>query len=343
MRRLTQLLEDVDHLLHRQWVVCFHRGVAGHAGGNTTMTVDDPAQAVGEFGSIAIGADGLPIISHYDVAAEGLRVTHCGNVTCTAGNLSTAVDDPPDSVGTFTSIAIGVDSLPVISHWDATAAALRVTHCGNATCTAGNVSTIVDDPVSAVGTFTSIAIGSDGLPVIGYRDGTAAALRVTHCGDVACAAGNVSTTVDDPTDTVGDWTSIAIGGDGLPIISYRDSSAGALRVTHCGNVSCTANNVSTTIDGAPNPVGPYTSIAIAATGLPIISHWSSSAQALRVTYCTTAACTSAVSTTVDDPANAVAGLFTSIAIGADGLPVISHWTDLTNTLRVTKCTTRTCQ
>ncbi len=38
----------------------------------------------------------------------------------------------------------------------------------------------------------------------------------------ACTTGNVSTTVDDPANYVGFDTSIAIGVDGLPIVSYRD-------------------------------------------------------------------------------------------------------------------------
>lgn len=74
----------------------------------------------------------------------------------------------------------------MISHFENTADALRVTHCGNAACTAGNVSTTVDDPANSVGTHTSIAIGADGLPVISHLDETAQALRVTKCGTPAC-------------------------------------------------------------------------------------------------------------------------------------------------------------
>jgi hypothetical protein len=89
-----------------------------------------------------------------------------------------------------------------------------------------------------VGFCTSIAIGSDGLPIISHQDLTAGALRVTHCGNVACTAGNVSTTVGDPANTVGVYTSIAIGSDGLPIISHQDQTANTLRVTKCATRSC---------------------------------------------------------------------------------------------------------
>jgi hypothetical protein len=64
-------------------------------------------------------------------------VTKCGNPACTTGNVSTTVDDGPDyALGTLTStsIAIGADALPVISHQDTAAASLRVTKCGTQSC-----------------------------------------------------------------------------------------------------------------------------------------------------------------------------------------------------------------
>jgi hypothetical protein len=309
--------------------------------GNVSTTVDDPANNVGWYTSIAVGADGLPVISYFDVTAEAVRVTHCGNAACTAGNVSTTVDDPPNRVGAYTSIAIGADGLPVISHLDSTAAGLRVTHCGNAACTAGNVSNTVDDPDNSVGFYTSTAIGADGLPVISHQDATAQALRVTHCGNAACTAGNVSTTVYDLTAEVGSWTSIAIGEDGLPVISHGGS--GALWVTKCGNAACTVGNVSTVADAGEGSVGAYSSIAIGADGLPVISHHDPIARSLRVTKCGNPACTlGTVSSAVDDPPESV-GPYTSIATGADGLPVISH-SDLTaGDLRVTKCGTQSCR
>lgn len=42
----------------------------------------------------------------------------------------------------------------------------------------------------------------------------------------------VATNADDPANNVGAFSSIAIGSDGLPVISHSDDSAGALRVTH---------------------------------------------------------------------------------------------------------------
>lgn len=46
------------------------------------------------------------------------------------------------------------------------------------------------------------------------------------------------TTVDGPANVVGDHTSLAIGTDGHPVMSYQDLTAGSLRVAKCHNPSC---------------------------------------------------------------------------------------------------------
>ena len=65
-----------------------------------------------------------------------------GTVVCTS--VFTTVDDPPEDVGGHISLAIGLDGNPVISHWDSTEHALRLTACGNPACTVGNVSELID-------------------------------------------------------------------------------------------------------------------------------------------------------------------------------------------------------
>ncbi len=150
----------------------------------------------------------------------------------------TTVDDPDNSVGAYNSIAVGADGLPVISYWDLTAGALKVAKCGNAACSAGNTITTVDDPDNHVGMYTSIAVGADGLSVIGYYDVDGEAMKVARCGNAACSAGNTITTVDDPANNVGRYLSIAIGADGLPVFSYYDLTAKALKVLKCGTRSC---------------------------------------------------------------------------------------------------------
>jgi predicted regulator of Ras-like GTPase activity (Roadblock/LC7/MglB family) len=310
-------------------------------GAATVTTVDDPANNVGEHTSIVIGADGLPVISYRDSTAFALKVAKCGNAACTGAATITTVDDPANTVGEYTSIAIGADGLPVISYYDTTADALKVAKCGNAACTGAATITTVDDPANSVGEYTSIAIGADGLPVISYYDTTADALKVAKCSTAACTGAATITTVDDPANNVGLYTRIAIGADGRPVIGYRDSTAGALKVAKCSNAACTGAII-TTVDDPANNVGGFLSIAVGADGLPVISYFDFTG-ALKVARCADAACSGAASiTTVDNPANDV-GQFTSIAIGADGLPVISYWDSTAGALKVAKCGTRSCQ
>jgi hypothetical protein len=218
-------------------LVVIHCGNQACTEANVRTVVDaPPGMFVGGYSSIAIGADGLPIISHTDGGA--LRVSHCGNMSCSSGNTSTTADDPPEDVGRYSSIAIGSDGLPVISHWSFAALALRVTHCGNLTCTSGNTSTFADDPADSVGSFTSMAIAANGLPIISHFNLSASALRVTRCGNVTCTAGNISTNIDDPPGGAGANSSIAIGPDGLPVISHTDGAALGLRITKCLTTSC---------------------------------------------------------------------------------------------------------
>lgn len=304
---------------------------------NVSTQLDLEAGDYGRYTSIAIGRSGLPFLAFLSASTNGLVVTQCGNQACNVANVTTTADNPSNEVAAFTSTAIGADGLPIISHHDRTAGALRVTHCGNAECTADNVSTTVDDPANEVGWYSSIAIGTDSLPIVSHYDANSATLRVTHCGNAACTAGNVTTPIKTERAGVGQFTSIAIGADGLPVISYRDETLLALSVTHCGNVACTADNVTTAIESGGGGWG--TSIRIGTDGLPVIAHGRADGGVL-VTHCGNAACTAGnVSIVVDEPS--AVGETPSLAIGSDGLPVIAY-RDSTAALRVTHCGDVTC-
>ncbi len=167
-------------------------------------TVDSP-ENVGKDTSIAIGQDGLPVISYRDVGNGHLKVAHCNDAACTSATLVTV--DSAGQVGQYTSIAIGQDGLPVISYYDAPNRDLKVAHCNDATCASATVDTL--DSPGEVGWYTSIAIGQDGLPVISYYDIGNTGLKVAHCNDATCASATLATL--DGTGDVGWWTSIAIG------------------------------------------------------------------------------------------------------------------------------------
>src|SRR5262249_14813257 len=89
--------------------------------------------------------------------------------------------------------------------------------------------------VASFDTDTSIAIGTDGMPVIGYDSN---GLWVAKCDSAFCFVppGKGLTVPLVPAGTA--FPSIAIGADWLPVMSYYDQAARALKVAKCNTRSC---------------------------------------------------------------------------------------------------------
>jgi hypothetical protein len=235
---------------------------------NIIATVD--AGDAESFNSITIGTDGLPIISYYGFAfgsAGWLKVAKCGNPSCSSNN-TIAIMGPPQ-IGMYSSIAIGTDGFPIISCYDSTNYDLIALKCSIPDCSGGNTRSTVDS-AGVVGQHTSITIGTDGLPFISYYDSTNSDLKVAKCGNAACSSGNTLSTVDS-TGIVGQYTSVTIGADGFPVISYYDGTNGNLKIAKCGNAACSSGNTLSTVPSTGVVVGQYTSITIGTDGFPVIS------------------------------------------------------------------------
>ncbi|MFC1879594.1 hypothetical protein ACFLZW_06730 [Chloroflexota bacterium] len=199
----------------------------------TITPLDTPANDVGLWTSITIGADGLPIISYKDETTGDVKVAHCDNITCTSAAITPLVTS--GDVGDFTNITIGNDGLPIILYRGQNGgSALSVAHCDDLVCS-GSTNTDLYWGSSYV--QGAITIGADGLPVISFRDNITKRLMVAHCYDVACTTSSW-VIVDDTSAQVGQYNSITIGTDGMPIISYWDNDNGDLKVTHCSNIFC---------------------------------------------------------------------------------------------------------
>lgn len=253
-----------------------------------TITLVDTANSTGFGPSVAIGSDGLPVISYVNYTNGDLKVAKCGNAACSSGNTLTTVQ--AGDAGDMTSIAIGADGLPVIAYkaWISPDYELKVAKCGNTACSSGNTFTFIDTDGETW--YTAIAKGSDGLPVIAYIDWDNDRLKVAKCGNATCSAGNTITTVDTSADR---WPSITMASDGLPIISYGKSFD--LKVVKCDNAACSSGNTITVIDTSSDPNVGFTSIKVAPDTLPIISYYDSGLDDLKVAKCDTANCAAAPS------------------------------------------------
>lgn len=296
------------------------------------ITAAVTAGTVGQFATIAIGADGLPVVAYYDQGGS-VRVAHCSNAACTAAT-SAFVDS---AGGSTVALAIGSDGLPILAYWDGVNGDLKVAHCLNNLCGAYQITPV--DTVGSVGVYAAIAIGADGLAIVSYYEGFPNLdLKVMHCGNVACTTSNQATALDLP-GNVGFDTAIAIGPDGLALVSYYDATNGTLKVAHCNNAACTSA-LTTPIDVVGNAGGRGTSIAVGADGLAVVSYVDINTGTLKVAHCSNALCSAAVKTTVDPVGFVGAG--SSIAIGGDGLPVISYNDGTNGDLKVAHCANPAC-
>lgn len=139
----------------------------------------------------------------------------------------------------------------------------------------------------------------------------------------AVAATPFTTETVDATGTTGFWTSLALDGKGDPHISYYDLTNGNLRYA-----TRTAGVWSFETVDAVGSVGSYTSIAIDAQGNPHISYHDETNLDLKYATKDVAAGVWTIQT-VDGGGGIAVGLYTSIALDAQGLPHISYY-DQTN-------------
>ncbi len=299
------------------------QGPQGPAGGGNDrppfagVTLEG-AGDVGHHSSIAIGADGLGLISYFEErdaneVTQDLKVAHCSNTACTAATRTTLVGSGPR--GTNSSLTIGSDGLGLISYF-ANGIGLEVAHCTNVICSSATTS-LVDGGSAATGIFgTSITIGADGLGLISYHDGIAGDLEVAHCSNLACTSATITTV--DSVGIVGRFSSVTIGADGLGLISYHDETNRDLKVAHCSNTACTAATT-TTVD-SDQQVGLDTSITVGKDGLGLISYSHGGFGQLKVAHCSNTACSAVTATTHDT------GLVsdTSLTLGPDGHGLIAY-------------------
>jgi len=184
---------------------------------------------------MVVNGEGEPIISFYEEQYDYLEIFRCSSSSCSSG--SERILDSSTSVGYYTSIALGNDTFPVISYYDQTNGDLKLVKCTSDDCLTSKTA-ITLDSTGNVGSYSSIAIGSDGYPAISYYDSTNYDLKFYKCDDHNCTTGTASTLDSD--GSVGGYTSIVKGADGFPIISYYSSTNHSLKLYKCDDVDCSS-------------------------------------------------------------------------------------------------------
>ncbi len=261
------------------------------AGGDEDVASPDTGGDVGRYSSLALDAAGRPVVAYLDSTNADLKVLHCGDSSCALGNSITS-PDTAGALGEWTSLELDSSGNPVVAYHDDAANDLKLLHCNDPNCSSGGDSIVTPDGEGDVGSYSSLDLDSAGRPVVSYRDVTHFDLRLLRCGNANCSAGNAITS-PDTTGAVGSFSSLTIDGADNPVVSYWDASHSRLKVLHCGNPTCGANNAVAAPDDDLNstaPLGQFTSIALDSNGRPAVAYTRTSGVGLGILRCIDAGC-----------------------------------------------------
>ena len=226
------------------------------AGGDESITT--PEMTGGQWLSMVLDANGYPLVSYNadagsmlffrnnttcPICGRYLKILHCNDANCDGNDDSkVTVDNVGADLGAATtSLELDGAGLPVVSYIadDGANNTLRILHCNDANCTGGDESKEAPDSALQRGMFTSLELDSSGYPVVTYHEDVSRDLKVLRCNDANCAGGDDSVVTPDTLGEVGKHSSLTLGANGLPVVSYNDeSNPYALKILHCGSYPC---------------------------------------------------------------------------------------------------------
>jgi hypothetical protein len=249
----------------------------------------DQGGRVGEYASLAIGADGRRHVIYYDDSYARLKYATCLSSCGQAGSWHRSTIDQV-GIYYYTSIAVGPDGRRHVTYLrnDGTNITLRYATCLASCSSAANwQTTFIDGIGPETGFFgyqTSVAMGADGVLHVSY--GGDYDLRYARCAADCTVAANWLRVTVDATDNRGESTSLAVGTDGRVHVSYYDRTNGDLRYATCA-AACQSSTSwvryrldGLTLVGNPN-VGTFTSLAVDGGGTVHVSYRDETITALK--------------------------------------------------------------
>ncbi len=241
---------------------------------------------------LIVPADGLPLFAYYDASNFDLKIARCATPDCT-GIASIVVADTAGFTGRGPGVAIigGLPQVAYHSNPSGTINNVKLLRCGSPDCTVGNTTSVLTTDNTA-----SLAMmeGRDGAAIIAYKADvtTQDSLRLVKCLNTSCLTFAVSTVDSISSGSgVGEGVQMRAGADGLPVLSYFDSTFGTIKLARCTRPDCAS--VTTTTLHAPTPSVALTAnaLAINGNGVPVVAYAVLvPVGSLRVHSCNTRSC-----------------------------------------------------
>ena len=252
----------------------------------------------------------------------------------TGGSIITMVDSG-GSVGTYSSLALGLDGFARISYIDdASNDNLKFIRCADDDCSSPTRVTVDSSP--EVDEATSIALDSNDFAYITYYDDGSDDQEFARCTNADCTT-RVLTTIES-TNNVGDTSATKIGLDGFARIAYFQDDNGDVKYARCTDADC-ASSVRNTVD-ATGYSGEWLSLALGSNGFARISYFDDTSDELKFARCTNDDCTAKNLTIVDTDGNV--GKHNSLVLDTNGFARISYYDDTSDNLKFVRCTNEDC-
>ncbi len=312
---------------------------------------------VGRFNDIAIGSDGLPIISFgyaLGFAYQELRVAHCDDITCSASSTTPLFGAMFES----TSLATDATRPPLISFYDTSSAALGIADCTNTTCTSASMWFEWGQDES-YGKYSEAALHDGTAQVTASESGLA--YHLLRSDDTSqWQTHSVATLVEHSRPAL-DLTTNGLARivvPGRPIGTMIDDQGRPTVLTYptrlvlCVDEECSFGLAATPViheevvsgsdivDGSVSTRrSAHTSVVVNRDSLVTAAISWGNGPGLDVVACADPSCVSRTTSRVDT--GTTTGLFVDLEITADGLPIMAY-TDPTGTVKVAQCLDRAC-
>lgn len=284
---------------------------------------------------IQIGVGNMPILAYRYYLSETTFITYCKDIVCS----DVEIKDMGIYASTRTqTLENGTNDLLYYAETgfylsDYTGNSLGISHCDSKLCNTLAPAKEIDTDVR----YSSMKTGSDGYLLITYIAcmENKCILNTAHCSDNDCNNNTINT---QDTGKFIEGNSIAIGSDGLGVISYNKD--GKLAVAHCADIECSSADINIVDD-----MNGLSSITVGTDGLPLIAYRGRTNIDLKVAHCEDMGCKEKKISTLDadnfntDQYGRDEGK-PGVAIGSDGLPLIAYTAQ--GWLRILHCANANC-
>lgn len=219
-----------------------------------------------------VGTSGDLFALRYAVCSTGCgQAGSWSKLTIEEGSSST----PTTSTGLATSIAIGPDGRRHISYLNAETGDLKYATCLSGCTSPGSWQNLRIDQAGVVGSYSSLAVGQDGVLHVSYLDASNVDLKYARCATDCTTVTSWKKVTVATSGRVGLSTSLAVEPNRRVHISSLSvqGAIGALHYATC-NADCTVPQSwsNALLDGASSHLGDYSSIT-ARNGVVRISYF----------------------------------------------------------------------